>query len=392
MSNDSPDDVTKELTDATDVGAKSVATIVDDAEGKAKSDAPVAVWKPEGGVHGGDRVFGLLTKGSGFLILALLAAVAIFLLLSSKNALFASSETIVSEVSFTRGMNFWQFAGAAIFGTLLASIIALIIAVPFAIAIALFISHYAPRRLARPFGSVIDLLAAIPSVVFGLWGMWTLEPLMRPVFKWFADKLDPILAFFSGTKEMVDGVEVWSGGLPGFRQLAENFSWWPIQPDTFAFTPPARNILMGGVILAIMILPIITSLCREVFLQTPRLQEEASLALGATRWEMIKMVVLPHGRSGIVSASMLGLGRALGETMALLMVLSPGLMVNFKLLSPGQHSTIASQIALRFPESSGLESDFLIALGLILFVITFVVNFIARAIVSRYAEFSGANA
>lgn len=350
-------------------------------------------WDPtEGGSHHADRVFSGVSTAAGALILGLLAAVAIFLMLSSQGVFFASEETIAQEVGFARGKSFWEFAGLAIFGTLLAAIIALIIAVPFAVAISLFISHYAPRQLSTLFGYIIDLLAAIPSVVFGLWGMWTLEPLMRPVFTTISKILTPIFTFFSGKQTEVDGVITYEGGVPGFNWLAANFSWWPIQPDAAAFTPPARNILMGGVILAIMILPIITALCREVFLQTPRLQEEASLALGATRWEMIKMVVLPHGRSGIVSASMLGLGRALGETMALLMVLSPGLMFNFKLMQPGQHSTIASQIALKFPEASGLESNFLIALGLILFVITFVVNFIARMIVNRYAEFSGANA
>ncbi|MFC5369642.1 phosphate ABC transporter permease subunit PstC [Arcanobacterium bovis] len=353
---------------------------------------PHAIWSPVAKGSRADQVFRWFSSGAGALILLLLAAVAIFLLLSSKNALFASSETIASEVGFAKETGFWGFAGAAIFGTLLASVIALVIAVPFAVCIALFISHYAPRRLASFFGYVIDLLAAIPSVVFGLWGMWSLEPLMRQILQWISTTFTPVLQFISGKKEMIDGKEMWSGGLPGFKSLAQSYDWWPLNPDVLAFTPPARNIMMGGIILAVMILPIITSLAREVFLQTPRLQEEASLALGATRFEMIKMVVLPHGRSGIVSASMLGLGRALGETMALLMVLSPGLMVNFKIFSPGQHSTIASQIALRFPEASGLESDFLIALGFILFVITFVVNFIARAIVSRYAEFSGANA
>ncbi|QOQ39928.1 ABC transporter permease subunit [Trueperella pecoris] len=341
----------------------------------------------------GDRAFAGISNTAGVSILALLAAVFIFLLVSSGNVLVASGQDIIKHVGFARGMTFWQFAGITVFGTLLAALIALIIAVPFAVGIALFISHYAPRRLAAAFGYVIDLLAAIPSVVFGLWGMWTLEPLMRPVFTWISGVLMPLFTFISG-KPAADaaGGGAWEGGLPGLSWLAQNYQWWPLRADAAAFVPPGRNILMGGLILAIMILPIITSLSREVFNQTPRLQEEASLALGATRWEMIKMVVLPHGRSGVVSASMLGLGRALGETMALLMVLSPGMMVNFKLMSPGQHSTIASQIALRFPEASGLESDFLIALGLILFVITFAVNFIARAIVARYAEFSGANA
>ncbi|MDR6939342.1 phosphate ABC transporter permease subunit PstC [Arcanobacterium hippocoleae] len=350
-------------------------------------------WNLTGGqkARSKDKAFSSLVTLSASFILVLLAAVAIFLILSSKNALLASNETIAQEVGFADDLTFWQFAGAALFGTLLAAVIALIVAVPFAVGIGLFISHYAPRKVGTVAGYVIDLLAAIPSVVFGLWGMLTLEPLMRPIFMRISELLTGLFEFLAGTVETVGEKEVWSGGLPGFSYMAQNFDWWPIRPDAAQFLPPARNILMGGIILAIMILPIITSLCREVFLKTPRLQEEASLALGATRWEMIKMVVLPHGRSGIVSASMLGLGRALGETMALLMVLSPGLKINFDLLRPGQHSTIASQIALRFPESSGLASDFLIALGLILFVVTFAVNFIARAIVARYSEFSGAN-
>lgn len=353
----------------------------------------VSLQPGAGGKRRGDKMFGALSTAAGISMLVLLASVFTFLLLSSGNILVTPGQEIVDRIGFTRGMTFWQFAGVTVFGTLLAAIIALIIAVPFAVGIALFISHYAPRRLAAVFGYVIDLLAAIPSVVFGLWGMWTLEPLMRPIFTWFSSVLTPTFEWLSGTPERLENGDVmWQGGLPGFSYAAQNWQWWPLGPDVAAFVPPGRNILMGGIILAIMILPIITSLTREVFLQTPRLQEEASLALGATRWEMIAMVVLPHGRSGIVSASMLGLGRALGETMALLMVLSPGLMVNFKLMSPGQHSTIASQIALRFPEASGIESDFLIALGLVLFVITFVVNFIARSIVARYTEFSGANA
>lgn len=339
-----------------------------------------------------DTTYKWVATAAAATMLLLLAGVAIFLAMSSQNAFLADSATIENDVSFARGMGFWGFTAAALFGTVLASVIALVIAVPFAVGIALFISHYAPKRIGSISGYVIDLLAAIPSVVFGLWGMWSLEPLMRGIFQTISTVLTPVFEFLAGTKEIVDGHTVWSGGLPGLRYMAENFEWWPIQPDSAAFTPPARNIAMGGIILAIMILPIITSLTREVFLKTPRLQEEAAIGLGATRWEMIRMVVLPHGRSGIVSATMLGLGRALGETMALLMVLSPGLQINFNLLKPGQHSTIASQIALRFPEASGLAADFLVATGLVLFVVTFGVNFVARAIVARYSEFSGANA
>lgn len=328
----------------------------------------------------GDKVFAGLSKGAGILIIVMLGAVAFFLVSQSYPAFLASKEAIETEIGFSKGLSFWQFAAAALFGTVLSAVIALAIAVPFAIGIALFISHYAPRKFSTGFGYVIDLLAAIPSVVFGLWGMKTLEPIIRPAFAWISDILTPVLQW-------------WVDTVPGMGWLADNVSWWPLTPELVHFVPPARNILMGGLVLAIMILPIITSLCREVFLQTPRLQEEAALGLGATRWEMIKMTVLPIGRSGIVSAAMLGLGRALGETMALLMVLSAGLKINFFIMSPGQHSTIASQIALNWPEAqAGLERQFLIGMGLLLFVLTFAVNFVARKIVARYAEFSGANA
>ena len=140
-----------------------------------------------------------------------------------------------------------------------------------------------------------------------------------------------------------------------------------------------------------MILPIITAVAREVFLQTPRLHEEAALALGATRWEMVRTAVIPFGRSGVISASMLGLGRALGETMAVLMILSPGFLYSFFLLKPGLNQSIAAIIASKFPEASGLSVSALIATGLALFVITLAVNMFARWIISRRSEFSGAN-
>ena len=352
----------------------------------------------------GDRTFRGFAYAAGIAILVLLGAVAFFLLLQSYQVYTAPADEIQADVGFAQvggePITFWSFAARALWGTVLSSIMALIIAVPLAIGIALFISHYAPRRLAQGLGYIIDLLAAIPSIIFGMWGMSTLEPILRPIFSWIETTFRPFLVWLAGEEQMVDGEAVWTGGLPGFDYAAANWDWWPITPDIVTMSAgPARNLAMGAVVLAIMVLPIITALCREVFIQTPRLQEEAAMALGATRWEMIRLSVLPMGRSGMVSASMLGLGRALGETMALLMVLSAGLEINFKIFSVGQHSTIASQIALRWPEASAgtpdnpsLEQPFLIALGLLLFVLTFVVNFIARGIVNRRKEFSGANA
>ena len=152
-----------------------------------------------------------------------------------------------------------------------------------------------------------------------------------------------------------------------------------------------KTVLTVAIVLAVMVLPIMTAVCREIFLQTPRLHEEAALALGATRWEMIRMAVLPFARPGIISASMLGLGRALGETLAVAMVLSPAIVINFLLLTSQNPNTIAANIALQFPEASGIGVSTLIASGLVLFVITFIVNAIARFAVNRRKAFSGAN-
>ena len=177
--------------------------------------------------------------------------------------------------------------------------------------------------------------------------------------------------------------------VPFYKWLNENLGWIPI----FSGTPSGtgKTILTASLVLAVMILPIMTAICREVFLQTPKLHEEAALALGATRWEMVRMAVLPFARSGMVSGAMLGLGRALGETMAVTLVLSPLGIVTFNLINPENPTTIPAIIALRFPEAHDEGVNTLIAAGLILFIVTFAVNFVARWIVSRRAEFSGAN-
>ncbi|MBM7498665.1 phosphate transport system permease protein [Oerskovia paurometabola] len=305
----------------------------------------------KGGLAG--RLFAGLSTGAGILILLVLAAVAVFLVIEAWPALTASPEEL-QEISWFKADSLLAYIGPLVFGTLLASILALLIAVPVSVGIALFISHYAPRRLAQGLGYLIDLLAAIPSVVYGLWGALWLLPILNPFFTWLSGTL-------------------------GFVPLFEGYQ------------APAKNIMSASIVLAVMILPIITAVSREVFLQTPVLHEEASLALGATRWEMVRMAVLPFGRSGVISASMLGLGRALGETMAVLMVISPGFLYSLFLLKPGQQQTIAANIASKFPEASGLAVSTLIATGLALFVITFVVNMIARWIIARRKDFSGAN-
>jgi len=298
----------------------------------------------------GDRVFSGSAVFAGSMILLTLAAVAIFLIVQSLPALFATNED--ASILPT---NFWAYVGPLVFGTVWAAALALLMAVPVAIGIALFISHYAPRRLASVLGYIVDLLAAVPSVVFGLWGIGVLAPAVQPLYAWLVDV----------------------------------FGWFPLFAGPVSGT--GRTILTAAVVLAVMVLPIMTAICREVFLQTPVLHEEAALALGATRWEMIRTAVLPFGRSGIISASVLGLGRALGETMAVAMVLSPAAVVSFVLTSSQNPSTIASNIALNYPEAHGVGVNVLIATGLILFVITFLVNSVARGVVNRRKDFSGAN-
>ena len=298
----------------------------------------------------GDRVFSGSTVFAGVLILVILAAVAIFLIGQSIPAIVAGPKVLPDAAP-----NFWVYVWPLVFGTLWSAAIALAIATPLSIGIALFISHYAPRRLAQGLGYVIDLLAAVPSVVFGLWGVTVLAPFVQPFYAFLTDKL----------------------------------GWFPLFSGPVSGT--GKTILTVSVVLAVMMLPIMTAINREIFLQTPRLHEEAALALGATRWEMIRMAVLPFGRAGMVSSAMLGLGRALGETMAVAIVLSPALVVNFFLLRSQNPNTIAANIALQFPEAAGITVNALLASGLVLFAVTLLVNSVARFVVGRRKAFSGAN-
>ncbi len=299
--------------------------------------------------HRGDRVFSGTALGAGIVILAVLVGVAAFLLWQALPALTAAPEDVRG------GEGLWNYIYPLAFGTILAAVIALVIATPLSIGIALFITHYAPRRIAQGLGYVVDLLAAVPSIIFGLWGIYVVAPMSVPLAQW---------------------LEKYLGFIPLFTGPAST---------------SGRTMMVVGMVLAIMILPVMTAVNREVFLQTPKLHEEASLALGATRWEMIRQAVLPFGKSGIISGAMLGLGRALGETMAVAIILSVTPGIHWDIISTENSGTIAADIALQFPESSGLDVNTLVASGLVLFFITLVVNMVARYIVSRRAEFSGAN-
>ncbi|MFF7632200.1 phosphate ABC transporter permease subunit PstC [Kitasatospora sp. NPDC008050] len=306
----------------------------------------------------GDSLFFGLSAGSGILLLVIMAAIAGFLLYRSGMAISKDQTNFLTTFGWDPDNLLKPSFGIAVlaFGTVVSAAIAMAIAVPVAIGIALFISHYAPRRIAQPFAYLVDLLAAVPSIVYGLWGALFLVPHLNGLMSWLNDYL----------------------------------GWTYIFKTTHPGAP-ARSLFTVGIILAIMILPIITAVSREVFRQVPRMHEEAALALGATRWEMVRTAVIPFGRPGIISASMLGLGRALGETIAVATVLSSSSELSLHILDAGG-GTFAQNIALKFGEAGTVGKDALMAAGLVLFAITLLVNGAARLIISRRKEYSGANA
>ncbi|WP_211176718.1 phosphate ABC transporter permease subunit PstC [Pseudonocardia acidicola] len=294
----------------------------------------------------GDTGFRLLATGAGVLLLGIMAAIAVFLLLEAIPAISADRSNFLTTLGWSPDDSPSSFGIAALaFGSVLSSLLALLIGVPVAVGVALVTSHYAPRWLGGPLGYVIDLLAAVPSVIFGLWGLIYLVPAMIPLAQFLNRYLGFIPLFAS------DG--------------------------TFG-----KSVLVASVVLAVMILPIVAAVSREVFGQTPRDHIEAAYAIGATKWEMVRTAILPYGRSGMVSATVLGFGRAIGETIAVALVLSANYQISFRILEPGGN-TIAANIANTYGEAGATGRGALIASGLILFAITLIVNFAARAIVKR---------
>jgi phosphate transport system permease protein len=274
-------------------------------------------------------------------VLAVLAGVLIFLAVEGGPAVFYKQGALPAHAT-----SFWQLAGPLAFGSLWVAVIALAFAAPPAIGVALAATVYAPnQRFGRLLAAVLDLLAAVPSVVFGLWGLMILAPLMGPVDAWLGRYL-PWLPFFAGPP-----------------------------------SPTGRTVLTAGLVVAVMILPIMAAMCRETFALTPTTLMEAGLALGATRWEMVRWAVLPGARSGMVAGAMLGFGRALGETMAVAMVLSPTpFLVSVNVISSDNPATIAAFIASTFPESRGKQVGALIGLGLVLFGVSLLISVIGRRI------------
>ncbi len=299
----------------------------------------------------GDRVFRWLAEGSGVLIVVLIAAIGLFLLWRAIPALARNEENFLlySGNWVTTDTSAMKFGVLDLFEvTVFVSLFALLLAMPVALGIAIFLTQYAPRRVAGPLAYMVDLLAAVPSIIYGVWGLYVLAPQLRPIALW----------------------------------LNKNLSWIPIFAEGNVNIARGATIFTAGIVLAVMILPIITAVTREVFVQTPKGQIEAALALGATRWEVVKTTVLPFGRSGYISGAMLGLGRALGETIALLIILG-GTQKAFGWSLFDAGSTFASKIAAAASEfNDQYKAGAYIAAGLVLFVLTFVVNSLARAAVT----------
>jgi phosphate transport system permease protein len=292
----------------------------------------------------GDRVYGIVTTICALVIPALVVAISVAIFAAAWPAISTLGLSIVTSSDWdVPGGHFG--AAPALYGTLVSSVVALIIATPLAIGVAIFLSEFSPGWLRQPIGFLVDLLAAIPSVVYGLWGIFVLIPLLR----------EHVMPFLRDTLHL--------GATPFFSGPA--------------YGP---SMLAAGLILAIMALPYISAVSREVLLAVPRSQREAALALGATRWEMIRDAVVPYARSGIIGGVMLGLGRALGETMAVMMLIGNSPKISASLFAPGY--TMASLIANEFSEATNdLHLSALMAVGAALFVITLVVNAVARWLV-----------
>jgi phosphate transport system permease protein len=319
--------------------------------GHSEIDVPPA-QSLTGGSRAGDRIFSGLATGSGVFVVALIVGVGTFLLAQALPALAKNKANFLTDrvwaVDDTGNLRFG--IPDLLWVTVLSSIVAMLIAVPVAIGVALCLTQYAPPRLAKPLAAVVDLLAAVPSIVYGLWGIRVLMPHVKPVQDFLTSTL---------------------GAIPLFEKT-------PVSTGT---------IFLASIVLAIMILPIITAISREVFAQTPAAHKEGALALGATRWEMIRTAVLPFGKAGVISAAMLGLGRALGETIAVTIIVSKVGGFSWSVFSGGE--TFASKIANNAAEfDSPSKTGAFIAAGLVLFVLTFVVNAIARIVIERRKAFS----
>lgn len=302
-----------------------------------------------------DRAFRGVVRGGGVLVLAIMSCVGVFLLVRAWQALRVAGLGFLTTQAWEPDSGNFGIA-AVLVGTVLIALVAVSVALPLALGTSLYISEYAPTRLRRGLITLVDLMAAVPSVVFGLWGVFYLQGHLTDVARW----ISTVFAWFP----------------PLSVQGADPSD--PLSPVTLY----TSSTFVAGLVVAFMITPIMTSIMREVFMQAPVGEREGALALGSTRWGMIRSVVLPYGLGGIVGGTMLGLGRALGETIAIYMIISPVFTVQWHVLQNGANS-VSSLIALRYGEASPFGMSALMAAGLALFLLTLAVNFGASSIVAR---------
>lgn len=302
-----------------------------------------------------DIAFRGIARGGGIVVLAIMSLVGVFLAFRASQALGTAGFSFLTEQAWEPDSGKFGIA-AVLVGTILIALVAIVIAVPLATGMALYITEYAPRRVKQWLIGLVDLMAAIPSVVFGLWGFFFLQGNITQVAQWISQTFGWIPIF------AVDGVD-------------------PNDPLP-SVTVYTSSTFIAGIVVAFMITPIITAIMREVFSQAPIGEREGALALGSTRWGMIRSVVLPFGRGGMIGGTMLGLGRALGETIAVYMIISPVFVIQPHILQNGG-SSVSSLIALRYGEASQFGISALMAAGLALFLMTLVINFAASSIVAR---------
>jgi phosphate transport system permease protein len=320
------------------------------------TDQPETARKVRSAARGADRVFGLTLRGAGLAVLVIMTTIGLFLFYRGSQALADAGpwKFITTQAWEPTSHNFG--IATVITGTMLIAIVAVSFAVPLATGVALYISEYAPRKLRRALINLVDLMAAVPSVVFGLWGVYFLQEKVIPLAKW----------------------------------TSTTFGWFPLFAVSGA-TPdnPLENktiyessTFIAGIVVSLMIMPIVCSVMRESFSQAPVGEREGAYALGASRWGMIRSVVLPFGRGGMIGGTMLGLGRAMGETIAIYMLISPVFEIQPQILRQGAN-TVSALIALKFGAAGPFEFSALFAAGLALFLLTLVVNFGASAIIAR---------
>jgi phosphate transport system permease protein len=304
----------------------------------------------------GDRIFLWMTRFAGFLVLSIIAAIGIFLTGRAVQALKVAQFGFLTTQAWEPDIGRFGIAGV-LTDTVLIALVAIIVSTPIALGTALFTTEIAPPRLRRVMVTLVDVMAAVPSVVFGLWGKFTLQGYLIPIARW---------------------ISTWFGWIPIFHVNGVD----PKDPFVAGATVYTASTFIVGVVVALMVIPIQCTVMRETFSQAPIGEREGAFALGSTRWGMIRSVVLPFGRGGIIGGTMLGLGRALGETIVVYIIISPVFNINTHILQPGGNS-VSSLIALLNSEASTFGISALMAAGLSLFVLTLIINFSASAIVAR---------